>query len=167
MRLIVHESKREAAHWVRCCWNSVRLLKWFAIAVCLNYFLWQFKILSIYKYTHTHTYTQTSCPTHHLTQINRLTPFLQTGMHTHINTHIQHVNTHKDTTSYIYTLYRPPETCSSNKDSKSTHINTLPQSVRNTEMVSTCHVNLLSSPAAFHMHYTPEHSIYFPLLLNF
>lgn len=37
--------------------------------------------------------------------------------------------------------------------------------MRNSEMVSTCHVNLLSSPAAFHMHYTPERSISSPLLL--
>lgn len=33
-------------------------------------------------------------------------------------------------------------------------------------MVSTCHVNLLSSPAAFHMHYTPERTVSFSLLLD-
>lgn len=68
-----------------------------------------------------------------------------------------HANTqHRRHLVHIRALHGPPETGSSNKDSESTHINTLPQSARNTEMVSTCHVNLLSTPAAFHMHYTPR-----------
>lgn len=33
-------------------------------------------------------------------------------------------------------------------------------------MVSTCHVNLLFSPAAFHMQYTPKSCVSLPLLLS-
>lgn len=90
-------------------------------------------------------------------------------MHTHhMHAHIYYgKHPYGHNLMHTCTLYRPPETCSSNKDSKSAHINTLPHSVCNTEMVSTCHVNLLSSPAAFHMHYTPERTVSFSLLLDF
>lgn len=97
---------------------------------------------------------------------NLVNPFAPTK-HAHTHTVCKHPQRHNLMHIYTHTPYRPPETCSSNKDSKSAHINTLPQSVRNTEMVSTCHVNLLSSPSAFHMHYTPGRSVSFSLLLNF
>lgn len=41
---------------------------------------------------------------------------------THMHTHIQYENTHMQPHAHKHTHFKPPETCSSNKDSKSAHI---------------------------------------------